>query len=106
MADITIPLNSDVPKYRLKTTLEDTEYTFVIRYNQRKDIWIMSLLDSNEDPIIYGQPILLGQLFFDYLVDERLPPGNLFAFNAENFSAEANRNTLGTEVLMIYRESV
>ena len=102
---IIIPLRNDIPSYEFKVDLDGTTYTMAIRYNSRLATWIMDLKTEQDESIVLGVPILLGTILFDRFSDSRVPPGDLFIINIEDETAEATRDNLGENVLLMYEEA-
>lgn len=105
MALIKIPLRNDIPSYEFKVDLDGTTYTIKIRYNTRTGIWVMDLYTDNDVAIIVGIPLLVGTIFFDRFTDDRLPEGDMFILNIEDEDAEATRDNLNENVLLLYDEA-
>ena len=105
MSFIVIPTRSDIPNYEQRITLNGTQYVLSFRYNTRTDRWILDIKTSADEYIIMGIPILLGTGLIDRFVDDRLPPGYLFAINLEDEFAEGGAEDLGQNLLLIYEEA-
>jgi hypothetical protein len=101
MALITIPLRNDIPDYEFKVDLDGTTYTLTIRYNTRLATWIMDLKTEQDESIVLGVPLLLGTILLERFPDSRVPPGDLFLINIEDETAEATRDNLGENVLLL-----
>ncbi len=79
MSVTTLPTFED-PFYSYSTTLEGREYLLVFRFNQREDVWYLSIYMPDQTPLVTGIKMLDGANLIQR-VDERLPPGRLFAYS-------------------------
>ena len=66
----------------------------------------MDLKDSNENTYVHGIPLLIGALLFTKYKYEGVPTGEAFMLNLENQYEDADEDTLGENVLMLYNEDV
>ena len=71
---IELPVTSDYPSFKFKTTLEGTVYQFNLRYNERFERWILDILTSAGEDLVSGVPLLIGEPLLNRFKDERLPP--------------------------------
>lgn len=77
---IEIPLEPYNPHYELQTVLGEKSFTLVLSYNHSLELFILSILDSESQPILEGIPLqadipLLHQY---HSACENLPKGELF----------------------------
>ena len=105
MALIRIPLRNDIPSYEFKIDLDGTTYTLGVRYNTRKDRWIMDFRTENNEPVISGTPLLNGVSLLARYQEDRLPPGELFMLNTEDENVEADRDSLTENAFLLYQEA-
>lgn len=105
MAIKQIAVVSSIPNYEFKTDLDGVTYTLSFRYNSRMDRWIMDIKTEDDDPIIMGIPILLGVSLIKRFADSRLPAGDIFAISVGTTTAEAGKEDLGENVLLLYQEA-
>jgi hypothetical protein len=104
MANIiqNIPVDSILSNKQFRTVLDTKFYLLDFRFNSRATIWMMNISDENNNTIISGIPLLLGVNLLAQYQDSRLPIGPLFIFNAKDENVEADRNSLGEDVLLLY----
>lgn len=97
-----IPIDSILSNKQFRTELDGTFYLFDFRYNSRADIWMMNIYDETGTIILSGIALLLGVDLITRFQDSRLPPGPLFLMNLKDENVEADRNTLGEDVVLLY----
>lgn len=105
MGFFTLPISSDEGYYSFDVELEGEIYIFYLRYNNRAEKWVISMYDSNEDPIFQGLYLVLGYDYFNSFYDSRLPSGNLVLVNIESANEEPTRDNLGTNCKLLYYEA-
>ncbi len=102
----TLPTFDD-PFYSYATTLEGREYLLKFRFNQREDVWYLSLYMPDETPLVTGIKMLDGTDLIQR-ADERLPPGKLFAYsNSRNNTTAGGLEEVGKtkRVMLVYVSS-
>lgn len=60
MASSILPFVPGDANYRFSTTLNDVDYTFDVRWNERDEAWYFDMLDASGEPIVLGVKIVLG----------------------------------------------
>lgn len=90
------------PDYEFRTDLGETEYLIRLHYLERFDSWLIDLLDSNEDPIIEGLPVVLGKPLLSQIVDVRKPAGDLIFLQLGNDNVPPNYDGFGTKYLLFF----
>lgn len=65
---VRLPLFSD-PDYEYGIALQGESYVLRFTYNERLQLYTLSLLDADSNPIIVGQALVPSYpLFFDYAI--------------------------------------
>lgn len=105
MATLQLPVRNDQPAYRFQITLEQRLYFFDFRYNTRAERWIMDIQDETQTPILMGLPILTGLPLATGYTRETKPPGTFVAIDQTGAERNADRDTFGVDVLLLYVES-
>lgn len=103
MADTELPIDSTAPFYTVGTTIENVQFLFDVRWNDRDQAWYFDLLDETGDPIVSGLKIVLGVLLGRRCRDPRFPSGAIFASDLSNSNREATLTDLGVRVKLYYR---
>lgn len=109
MSTLRIPVRTDLPAYSMTVQLEGAPYDLRFRYNARDAHWFMDVLQA-EQLVLAGVKVvhdadLLGQ--FDHMkADERLPPGAFEVRDVTGADRDPDRTTFGSDVLLLYVESV
>lgn len=73
-----IPLTQNATWYSFNITLDSATYVFELRYNTRKDRWILSIYDAAENPLLVGIVLLIERNLstqYNYLA---IPQGVIF----------------------------
>jgi hypothetical protein len=105
MATLQLPIRNDQPAYRFQLTLETRVYFFEFRFNTRQDRWLMDVLDETQSPILMGIPILTGLPILDGYTRATRPPGTFVAVDLTGQERNADRETFGVDVVLLYVES-
>lgn len=101
-----IPVDSVLSNKQFRTELDGVSYFLDFRYNSRADVWMMNISDENNVIIKEGTPLLLGVDLLSQYQDSKLPPGPLFLMNLKDENVEADRDSLGTDVLLLYGKTI
>lgn len=104
MAHLELPVERTLPSFSYQVQLDGTIYTLRYTFNDRMGKWFLDLRTEIGDPIVEGIPIVSDWDLFGRFRDDRLPPGNLFAFDTSGLSVDPGRYDLGERVSMIYEE--
>ena len=102
MAEQIIPLTSEDGNYSFDVKLGDSIFNFTIYYNTRSETWVISLYDSELEPIFQGLNLVLGYEYLYNINNENKPYGFLFLINIENENEEPTRDNLGTDCLLVF----
>lgn len=95
-----IEIEKDLIPYRFDITLAGEVFYFDVRYNEHADIFTVDLYDVNEDPIVYGEPLVLGKALFDDLDDERLPLAQLMPLDLSGRESRVTYDNLDKTVFL------
>ena len=106
MAFLEIPTNSDNEHFDFEIDLEGTVYTLEFKYNKRRDLWTMAILDASENLLLGDIPLLVDVPLLDQYVNENLPPGRFILLDETGEQRDPGRNDLGTTIKLFYDEAV
>jgi len=95
-----IEIDKELIPYRFDITLAGEVFLFDVRYNEQADVFTVDLFDVNEDPIVYGEPLVLGQPLFSDLNDERLPLDELTPLDLSGRESRVTYDNLGKTVFL------
>lgn len=98
-----IPLRSDLAFYDFTIDLDGVAYLFLIEWNERAEIWVLSIQDTAGNALMAGIPLLLGALLTEVHKRPELPPGDFFLWDTSGEHREASRTDLGSRVLLMYK---
>jgi len=105
MAFLEIPTNSDSEHFDFEIDLEGVVFTLEFSYNKRRDIWVMTIIDSSENILLGNIPLLTNIPLTDQYVDEELPPGRFILLDETGENRDASRNNLGSTIKLYYDEA-
>lgn len=107
MATIEIPVRNDIFAYSIKVTLENLVYTLRFRWNSRIEKWVMDVNDGSDEPLLSGLILFTGiPLTHRFIgVIEGLPPGQFMMIDETGQDRDADKDTFGNDVKLIYTES-
>ena len=97
-----IPLSSGEPNYEVATTLDERQYIFDVRWNDRMKVWFMDVYTGQGELIRASLAIVLGVNIGENVTDTRFPPGILRAFDKSGAGIDATLNDLGERVILNY----
>lgn len=99
---LSIPL-FDLANYRQEVTLDDVSYILDFKWNGRAEQWSLSILQSDETPILEGLKLVLNyELLDQFSPRENVPPGDLFCIDTTGKETAITRDNLGDTVELIY----
>jgi len=105
MAIFEIPLDNTSPAFNMFADLESVSYQFKFKWNDRVQIWIFDLIDSEDTPIFLGKPFQTDVNFLLQSASVTKPPGLLFCMNTRETGLDADRFTIGGDVKFLYDEA-
>ena len=89
--------------YQFATTLEETEYIFDVRWNERDSAWYFDLTDISGEAILHGAKLVQGaNLLRRYRWDPRCPQGVLLLLDSAKTNIDAGYDDIGTRVQAFY----
>lgn len=107
MADIQIPVRTDILAYSLEVTLEGVVYTLSFRWNARMEKWIMDIGDATGNPLLIGLVLFEGIPLIWRFVDRitGLPPGGFLVIDETGQHRDPDQDTLGLDINLVYVEA-
>jgi len=105
MANLELPVTSDVPSYQFSVDLDGRNYKMKFRYNLRQLRWIWDILDTDENDILVGIPLLTNIGLNMRFNKESMPPGRFILIDEGGEDKDAERDDLGSRVKMLYIEA-
>lgn len=90
-----------------RTTLDGRDYIVRADYNQRESRWYLSLHDQTDDPILSGKAVVVGWDLLRLVVDERRPPGRLYALDYSGTGHDPGLDEIGPglRVELVYADA-
>ncbi len=102
MAVVEIPIDNQNPAFKFFTDLENVTYGFRFKFNTRVQIWIVDILDRNDDTILYTVPFYSNRDMTEFAKLQGVPPGILAAINESQSDDDADRFTFSLDVKFLY----
>lgn len=99
-----IPVDSTLPSFTQRVTLEGTPYLLTFRWNSREEAWYMHVGLDNATNLETGVKLVFDSLFLRRNPSEDKPPGNLLLIDA-GASDPPGRYELGTKAILVYEAS-
>lgn len=99
---ITLPLRNDLMHYSFECRLDNNSYGFEFWWNERAQIWFMSVFASDGTPIATGLRMIVGFPLMSRCRKEERPPGVLLAVDTAGRHEEPGVSDLGARVQLIY----
>lgn len=101
-----IPLDSEDPSFKIRTSLENVNLILRFDWNDRQERWMISFYDEVENPLIYRTPLQIDQEFLFRFEIIGLPPGKMLLYDTSNKSVPCGRDELGKRCRLFYQTSV
>lgn len=104
MAVLEIPIQNNLVAFKETVTIEGVVYVLAFYFNQRMNLWLIDILDEFESPQLVGIPIQTNvplTINFKHLT---IPPGLFLPFDIQGQSLDADINSLGVQVKLLYEE--
>lgn len=100
MPDI-LPFKPSIPDYRMGVAIDQAQYTFEVRWNDRDKSWYFNMLEADGTPIIHGVRIVLGMYLGRRSLHDFFQHNVLIAIDTSNQGREAGLDDLGTRVQVV-----
>lgn len=98
-----IPINT-FGHYKRQYELEGDIFTFEFHFNSRENAWYFDLFDSEGTPIRRSIKITTGFPWLRQVALAGRPPGDLIAVDASGNDRQADFESLGSTVKLLYFE--
>lgn len=97
-----LPFEPSEAFYRFTTTLEDTDYIFDVRWNDRDAAWYFDVLRLDETVVRAGNKIVLGAFPGRRSSDADFPPGVFMVVDTSGSDVDATYDDIGVRVFVHY----
>lgn len=104
MTFVTLPLQTEVDKFTVRTTLLGAEYRLDFLWNTRDEHWYLSMFDATGTPIVQGVKVVIGNFILRTNRGQVRPRGWLVAIDKEGTDIDPGRNDLGTRVDIVFTD--
>jgi hypothetical protein len=102
---LELPFTNESSSYQFQIALENRVFFLEIYFVTRMNQWAFDLLTETQQPILYGLPIQSGfPLLFGYNIPN-LPLGDIIAIDQKEQNRDADRDSLGRDIKVVYLES-
>lgn len=102
---LTIPLENVTPSFTELVFLEGINLKFWFYWNAREEIWNLSILDVNDNPLLMGIKLISNYELILQHPTLAIPRGSLFLWDTSGEGDSAGYNDLGTRHKLIYTTS-
>ena len=105
---IVIPLASDEPRFTVRVSLSDRDYTLDFYWNERDSYYYMGIYDDQDNPIRLSIKCVLDFPLAQRTRDERMFPGILVFTDISGerrpaqYDLTLSKNDFMTRVLLMY----
>jgi len=70
----------NLPAFTQEITLDSVPYVFEFLWNSREEVWIMNILDREQNALVYGIILVINfELISKYAYLDNFPQGQLYA---------------------------
>jgi len=107
MADLSLPLFDIETSYLMRLDLDDTEFQFLIRYNDRDGFWYLSIFDVDQNSLREGIKLVTGEYVNRFMVRTEDPDGRIGFTDITGEEREASLDDLvpDGDWEILYREA-
>lgn len=98
----SIPLQSGTAWFSQAITLQGTRYVLEFRWNDREQLWIMSILDAANNAIVMGIPMHAQRNLFGQYVGLSLPTGNMWVEDTTGQGTDPGLTSFQTTHALFY----
>lgn len=102
MAVHVIPVVPSIANYSFETYIEDVQYTFGVRWNERDGFWYLDVTDADGYPIVRGERIVLNAYIGRKSTHPLFRNGVLAAIETSGSMLDATFDDLGIRVELRY----
>lgn len=103
---VQIPITLTDASFKIRTILEEAQYVLRFDWNERQARWCLSIMDSDEVPLIMGIVLNINNEFLSRFALKGMPPGRMILYDLSGKNAECGRDDIGTRCVLIYENSV
>ena len=96
-----IEIEKEEIPYSFEIMLDSDTYTFEIMYNERQKMFTVSLYDSEDNPLVYGEPITYGKELFRDVRDLKFPIDRIIPLDPAGKETEVTYENFGSTVLLV-----
>lgn len=93
-----VPLSSE-PSILFNITLDGIELNMQTKYNTRYSTWSLDIYDEQQNPLVFGVPLLLGS---NVLSPYNLNIGSMVCVDVTGQGEDATSDNLGTDVILVH----
>lgn len=105
MTTLAIPLRTTgYPAISQEIELDGRLYGLALRWNEREEVWYLTLSDQAGAPIVAGVRVVVDWDLLRKCVDARRPPGTLMAVDSTG-EGDPGLSDLGDRVKIVYVEA-
>lgn len=97
-----VPLQTSVPSFTQRTSLDGVTFEFEIRWNERESAWYMAIADADGVALRSGVRMAVRWPLLKSVADARRPGGELYLLDIDESGAEAGFDDLGVRTLLFY----
>lgn len=103
---VQLPVRSDLEAYSFVCALDGTNYQLSFTFNYRSNLWAMDVALNDGTAVVSGIPVQTNVILTErFLWNPLMPPGHFFPLDTSGAAADAGRNDLGNNVLLLYQEA-
>ena len=96
-----IEIEKEEIPYSFEIMMDSETYTLEILYNERQKIFTVSLYDSEDNPLVYAEPIIYGKELFKDVRDLSFPVDKIIPLDPAGKETEVTLENFGTTVLLV-----
>jgi hypothetical protein len=97
-----LPIEKELIPYKFEIELVNELFTFEVHYNKRFDYFTIDI-SKNEQPLVYGEKLILNRPLFDGLVNIELPKVNIVPRDRAEIETRITYDNL-SETVFLYVE--
>lgn len=99
---VKLPVNTELPDFTIRITLDGKPYQLRMRYNTRMDRWFLDIGDAQGNPILSGVELLIYRHLLTQYPTVGAPPGDLFVTDDSGAGLQPTKQSFLTDHSLAY----
>lgn len=95
-----IPIEKEMIPEKFEIPLGNINYIFGVDYNKSENIFTIDLFDSDNEPIVIGETLVLNERLWRDIIDDRIPSIDLVPMDESGKATDITFHNFGVDVFL------